>query len=341
VRAIAEAVRQAIPAATGLTGSVGAGTSKLIAKIASELAKPDGHLVVEAGAEGALLDPLPVSRLWGVGPATAERLRRLGVGTVQDLRAVPAGELVALLGPALGAALERLARADDDRPVVPVRESKSVSAEDTFPRDVVDLGRLHAELDLLSTRVAERLRRHHLAGRTVTVKVRRHDFVTVNRSTTLGAPTDDAATVRRAARRLLGQVDTSDGVRLLGVGVSGLADWAQGDLFAAADGTGGGGAHDDGTDRDGMNGADPARVDGSSAGLGSGAARRWVPGQDVAHRELGRGWVQGSGLGRVTVRLESRASAPGPVRTFAADDPDLSPVDPEPLGAVPDGPDVP
>jgi DNA polymerase-4 len=199
----------------------------------------------------------------------------------------------------------------------------------------VDLGRLHAELDLLSTRVAERLRRHHLAGRTVTVKVRRHDFVTVNRSTTLGAPTDDAATVRRAARRLLGQVDTSDGVRLLGVGVSGLADWAQGDLFAVADAPGAGGADAE----DEPDGADPRRVDGAPVDASSRAARRWVPGQDVAHRDLGRGWVQGCGLGRVTVRLESRASAPGPVRTFAADDPDLAAVDPEPLSAGPDGPD--
>jgi DNA polymerase-4 len=305
--ATAARVKAGIRERTGLTASVGAGTSKLVAKIASELDKPDGLVVVAPGTELELLDPMPVTRLWSVGPVTAERLRRAGVHTVSQLRRVDEAELVGLLGRAHGSLLARLSRAEDDRPVSAERGSKSVSIEDTFDRDVVERAILAATLERMAERVCRRLRGSALAGRTVTVKIRQHDFATHSRSATLRGPSDDVRVIAPVARRLLGEIDTSDGIRLLGVGVSGLADWSQEDLFADH--------HADGQDESSA-AADPDPP---------GSPARWVAGQDVMHEEYGPGWVWGAGLGRVTVRFETRESGPGPVRTLAADDPRLSP----------------
>ncbi|GIF12130.1 DNA polymerase IV [Actinoplanes teichomyceticus] len=218
----------------GVTGSIGAASSKLLAKIGSDLHKPDGLTVVPPGAELAVLHPLPVSRLGGVGPATEQRLHRSGVRTVGDLAAVPLELLVDWFGTAHGTGLYRLARAQDDRPVVSEREAKSVSAEETFDVDVTDPVRLHRELDLLAARVAGRLRGNGLTGRTVNIKVRHHDFTTVTRAVTREQPTDDGRLIAHLARRLLAEIDTSGGIRLLGVGVSALADFAQDDLFSGA-----------------------------------------------------------------------------------------------------------
>ena len=314
VRAAGAALKADVYAATGLRASVGAASSKLLAKIASDLEKPDGLVVVPPGTERALLDPMPVTKLWSVGPATADRLRRAGVHTVAELAGVPEGELVALLGQAHGRMLARLSRADDDRPVSAHRESKSVSVEDTFERDVVERAVLTDVLDRMSGRVCHRLREAGFSGRTVTVKIRRHDFATLSRSATLAGPTDDMRVVAATARRLLGEIDTTDGIRLLGVGISGLSDWSQEDLFTARDDAA------DGAD-EGADAAAPAGRDAPEVP----AARRWLPGQDVRHAEHGDGWVWGSGLGRVTVRFETRHTAPGRVRTFAVDDPDLAP----------------
>ena len=118
--------------------SVGAGTSKLVAKIASDLDKPDGLLVVPPGDELAVLHGLPVTRLWGVGPATAQRLQRIGVATVAELAAIPVDELIGVVGQSVGSGLAAQARAQDDRPVIADRETKSVGAEETFDTDVVD-----------------------------------------------------------------------------------------------------------------------------------------------------------------------------------------------------------
>ncbi|GAA0637786.1 DNA polymerase IV [Sporichthya brevicatena] len=303
VRTVAADLKAAVHDATGLTASVGAGTSKLIAKIASDLDKPDGLVVVEPGTELDLLHPMPVRKLWTVGPATAERLRRAGVHTVADLAAVDETELVGLLGQAHGKLLARLSRGEDDRPVSPHRESKSVSVEDTFERDVVERALLTENCDRMAATVSRRLRAASLSGRTVTVKIRRHDFQSHTRSTTLPGPTDDARTIAATARRLLAEIDTSDGIRLLGVGVSGLVDWAQEDLFA-----------EDADDEVPEPAPEPAEP----------AVRRWTPGQDVRHAVHGDGWVQGSGVGRVTVRFETRWTPPGRIRTFAIDDPDLT-----------------
>jgi DNA polymerase IV len=295
----------------GITGSVGVASSKLVAKIASELDKPDGLVVVPHGSERELLRPMQVTVIPGVGPATAERLRRVGVHTIEDLEQISADELVRLVGQSHGRSLYRLARAEDDRPVVPERESKSVSIEDTFDTDLVDPTLLKAIVERHAARVCERLRALKLSGRTVTVKIRMHDFTTHTRSATLAGPTDDAKTVSRLARTLVTDVDTSAGVRLLGVGVSGLADWIQEDLFADTD---------DDEDRT------ATQIAVATAALEAHDQRpRWVPGMDVAHVLHGPGWVWGAGLGRVTVRFETAETGPGPVRTLAADDPALSP----------------
>ncbi len=313
VTALARRLKADIAAATGgVTGSVGIGSSKLMAKIASDLDKPDGLVVVPPGTELDVLHPLPVTRLGGVGPATAERLRQVGVGTVAQLAAKSLPDLVALAGRAHGTGLYQLARAEDDRPVVAEREAKSVSQESTFERDLTDLSQLNRLVDSMAARVGERLRASALSGRTVTVKLRRYDFTTLTRSQTLPQPTDDARQVASIARRLLAEAGTGGGLRLLGVGVSGLSQYAQGDLFAddvaAAEVED---APDDGP-------AEPAPP----------SDRRWWPGQDVVHDELGPGWVWGRGLGRVTVRFEGPLTPPGPVRTLAADDPALHPGDP-------------
>lgn len=290
----------------GLTGSVGIGTSKFIAKIASDLDKPDGLVVVAPGNERDLLRPMQVTVIPGVGPATAENLRRIGVHTVAELEEISEEELVRVVGRSHGHGLYLLARAEDDRPVVPEREAKSVSVEDTYETDHVDRRLLEALLERQARKVTERLRRAKLSGRTVTVKIRLHDFSTHTRSATLPGPTDDARTVARVARTLLGEVDTSGGVRLLGVGVSGLADWIQDDLFADEEEA-------------------PADVDEATESALAAISRRrvWAPGMDVAHSEHGRGWVWGSGRGVVTVRFETAETGPGRVLSLRSDDPAL------------------
>lgn len=307
VREVAAALKREIHERTQLTASVGAATSKLLAKIASDLGKPDGLVVIEPGTELDVLRPMPVRALWGVGPATADRLARIGARTIADLGLVTEDELVDLLGQAHGQAVYRLARGEDDRPVVAERPMKSVSVEDTFDRDIVDRALLGALAERMSSRVCARLRADGLSGRTVTLKVRLPDFTTLSRSATLAGPTDDERVVARLARRLLDEVDTTSGVRLLGLGVSGLADWVQDDLFTA----------------ESMPVADAADVGPADVTQIGHLPRRWIPGMDVVHAAYGPGWVWGAGLGRVTVRFETQNTGPGPVRTLAEDDPDL------------------
>lgn len=309
----AEQLRAQVAEVTGgLTASVGVGSSKFIAKVASDLDKPDGLVVVAPGTERELLRPMSVTVIPGVGPSTAQRLRRVGIQTVADLETVSLEELVRLIGKAHGAGLYALARAEDDRPVQPERETKSVSSEGTYDTDITDRSLMAHLLTRQANEVAGRLRRHGLSGRTVTIKVRLHDFTTLNRSTTLPAPTDNGATIARLARALLTDIDVSGGVRLLGVGVSGLADWIQEDLFGES---GQDSAHPD----DAMAGPEPPPLPRARDRSG------WAPGMDVVHDDFGRGWVWGSGRGVVTVRFETAQTAPGPVRSFAIDDPQLHP----------------
>ncbi|KOU97613.1 DNA polymerase IV [Streptomyces sp. XY58] len=342
-RATGERLRADIRAATGLSGSVGLAGSKMLAKVASEEAKPAGLLLIEPGTERELLAPMSVRTLPGVGPATGEHLRRAGITTVGELAEAGEDELVRMVGRAHGAGLYRMALGLDDRPVVAERDAKSVSVEDTFDVDLHDRVRIRGEVQRLADRCVQRLRGSGHSGRTIVLKVRRYDFSTLTRSETLRGPTDDPAVVREAAARLLEAVDTTGGVRLLGVGVTGLADYTQEDLFAQSsaaeaeaeaaehedDGAGGAGgaAEPEAT----VGGAGPSEGPERSGEPQEAPERRWTAGSDVRHVLYGPGWVQGSGVGRVTVRFEQPGSEPGRVRTFRVDDPDLAPSDPLPL----------
>lgn len=215
-------LRERIRDETGLTASVGAATTKFLAKIASDMAKPDGMLVVAAGRESEFLRPLPVEKLWGVGPATFERLERMGVRTIGDVADVPLDALVAALGDASGTHLHALAHNLDGRAVETHRAAKSIGAEETFAVDLTAAAELDRELLRLTDRVMSRVRSAGVTARTVTVKVRYADFETVTRARTLDTPSDTAATVLRVARSLLGCVDLARGVRLLGVHASQL-----------------------------------------------------------------------------------------------------------------------
>ena len=230
--AIAEAIRARVATEIGIGCSVGIAPTKFVAKLASEAAKPrastagidpgPGVVLVGPGEVLDFLHPLPVQALWGVGPKTLERLRRMGVTTVGELAALPRDGLRSALGKAQGAHLHDLANGIDPRDVEPDQAVKSISHEETFAHDHHDHDTLHHELVRLTDAVAARLRDARLAGRTVTVKVRFGDFSTVTRSVTLPHTVDDAPTVLAAADGLLGGVDPTPGVRLLGVGVSGL-----------------------------------------------------------------------------------------------------------------------
>lgn len=321
VLALAEDLRADIHRRTGLTASVGVAGSKLMAKIASEQAKPDGLVLVEPGQERAVLGPMPVRALPGVGPATEQVLRRAGLNTVADLAEAGESELVQLLGKAHGAGVHQMSTGLDDRPVVADQDAKSVSVEDTFEVDLADRDRVLREVDVLAARCVRRLRAAGRSGRTVVLKVRRFDFSTLTRSETLRGPTDEEAVIVETARRLASQVDITGGVRLLGVGVSQLADYTQEDLFAQA-------VREEAGEPEATEGE--AEED-EGPGTGAPAVRHWMPGQDVRHAELGPGWVQGSGVGRVTVRFETPWSGPGRVRTFAVEDPALEPARPLPL----------
>ena len=308
VTAFAEDLRSRVREVTGgLTASVGVASSKFLAKIASDLDKPDGLVVVAPGTERELLRPMHVKVIPGVGPATVERLRRAGIHTVEELERVTEDELVRQVGRSLGSALFQLARAEDDRAVVPDRETKSVSVEGTYEHDLTDRRQMEAIVTRQAAEVAKRMRTSGLSGRTISLKVRMYDFTTLSRSATLPAPTENAATIARLARQLLADLDTSGGVRLLGVGVSGLADWVQEDLFA-----------DDSTEE-----PEPEPVDRPEEAGARPRGTTWAPGMDVVHDEHGRGWVWGAGRGVVTVRFETAETPPGPVRSFSAEDPAL------------------
>jgi len=219
---IAATLQARIAAETGLPSSFGVATNKLVAKIATNVGKPKGLVVVPPGEEAAFLAPLPMSMLWGVGPKTQARLAELGLRTIGDLAAWPAADLEQRFG-AWGADLARHARGIDDRPVETEREAKSISKETTFARDVSDRAELRRTLLELCDQVGASLRRQGLVARTVKLKLRWPPFETITRQSTLPQPTDLDAEIFEAAFALF-QTAWGRGrpVRLVGVGVSGL-----------------------------------------------------------------------------------------------------------------------
>jgi DNA polymerase-4 len=232
--AIARSIKQAIREELQLTASVGVASSKLVAKIASELRKPDGLVVVAPGDEAAFLAPLPIWRLWGVGPQTRKVLADHGVATIGDLAALPEDVLRRRFG-RQGPVLAARARGIDPSPVADAMDAKSVSHEHTFDADTRDRELIERTLLALSEGVAGRLRKAGIKAATVGVKVRGSDFATVTRQRTLAAPTDQTDEVYRTALALARPEMRGIAVRLLGVAASGLTEREQLALFEAPD----------------------------------------------------------------------------------------------------------
>jgi len=232
--AIARRIRAAVRDEVGLTASVGAATTKLVAKIASDLRKPDGLVVVPPGEEAAFLAPLPIRRLWGVGEQTRVVLAEHGVRTIGDLAELPVDVLVRRLG-AHGATLHDRARGIDPSPVTGDVAAKSVSHEHTFDVDTTDAEVIERTLLALAEGVASRLRAGGVRASTIAVKVRDSGFNTVTRQRTLPEPTDLADPIFRAALELVRPEVRGRRIRLLGVGAHGLGEPAQMSLFATED----------------------------------------------------------------------------------------------------------
>ncbi len=231
VESFCEALRARIREVTGLVASVGAGSGKQIAKIASGLAKPDGIRVVRRDEERVLLDGLPVRRLWGIGPVAEEKLHRLGIDTIGALAALSDAEAANILGGTVGPALHQLARGIDDRPVAENGPAKQISAESTFPEDLTTLDQLREAVGSIGDHAHTRLVKDGRGARTVTVKLKKSDMSILTRSATLPYATTDAATLIAIARRLLLDPIEVGPIRLVGVGFSGLSDVRQESLF--------------------------------------------------------------------------------------------------------------
>jgi DNA polymerase IV len=221
-RARARQLKNQVGAETRLVCSVGLAPNKLLAKIASDLDKPDGLYVLEPERMLEAVGDRPATLLPGVGPRTAERLARLDVRTVAELAHADQAALSRALGPRLGRELRERALGNDSRPVVTERERKSESRETTFAADVSDRAALRSTLDRLADSVCDGLAKHGFAGRTVTMKIRLRPFRTFTRSRTIDRPTCDPAVVRAIARRLLDEFELDAPVRLLGIGVAAL-----------------------------------------------------------------------------------------------------------------------
>jgi DNA polymerase-4 len=304
VGAFCQDLRAKVRATTGLVASVGAGSGKQIAKIASGLAKPDGIRVVRRDEESVLLQGLPVRALWGIGPVAEDKLRRLGIETIGAFAALSGAEAANILGPTVGSALHRLARGVDDRPVAENAPAKQISAESTFPEDLTTLDQLREAAGPIGEHAHARLEKDGRGARTVTIKLKKSDMSTLTRSATLPYATTDAATLTAMARRLLLDPVDIGPIRLVGVGFSGLTDVRQESLFPDLELV----AEEVSGTALGQTVTDPAAT-----------PPAWRVGDDVVHTEYGHGWIQGAGHGVMTIRFETRGTGPGPVHTFPDD----------------------
>ena len=231
---IGRLIKARIAEDVGLTASVGVAPNKFLAKLASDLEKPDGFVVIGADEVQARLAVLPVGKLWGVGKVTEKELKQHGINTIGDLLQVPREALTSRFGDHAARLLE-LAVGHDERPVIPVHEARSVGNEITFATDIAAADELRGILDHLAEKVAWRLRRHNLRGRTITLKARYPDFTTHTRSVTLDHAAQSTTEIRAAARRLLTHKLGRAGrpLRLIGVAASQLEgeEAGQGELF--------------------------------------------------------------------------------------------------------------
>ncbi|MGL5829955.1 MAG: DNA polymerase IV, partial [Angustibacter sp.] len=237
----ARRLRERVYARTGLRASIGLAPSKSLAKLASEAAKPDGLRVIFPRQALEFLWGLSARALPGVGPATGARLAAIGVHSVRELAELTEAEAERVLGVAHGRTLLMLARGVDRRPIVPHREVKSISVESTFAQDLVERFRVELELDRLAGRLADRLARAGAAGHTITVKIRYADFSLRTRSASPKGSVTQVHEIAAQARRIVAELDPqgyakAGGIRLLGIAISGLAEWVQADLWGPRDG---------------------------------------------------------------------------------------------------------
>jgi len=220
--ALAADLKARVRKETGLTLSIGVGSNKTVAKIASDLGKPDGLVVVSPGEEASFLEPLPVRALWGIGPKTEALVAGAGIRTIGELARADPAQIIQILG-SRAPLLQGMARGVDDRPVETEHERKSVGAETTFARDLSDGPELREALAGIAAEVARRLRAEGAKAHTVAIKLRYADFRTITRQRLLPAPLDDAEAIAQTAAALLDKVLASgDRFRLLGVHGSGL-----------------------------------------------------------------------------------------------------------------------
>ncbi|WP_420712884.1 DNA polymerase IV [Gordonia sp. MP11Mi] len=314
---LAAAMRASIRAETGLAASVGLGSGKQIAKIASGLAKPDGLRAVLPSTELEFLHGLPVRKLWGIGPVSGDRLGRLGVETIGDFAALAETEVASVLGATVGPALHRLAHGIDHRPVAERADAKQISAESTFATDIIDLAGMRAAVSSAASHAHRRLLNDGRGARTVVVKHRLSDMSILTRSSTLSTATTDLGALTTAAYRVMLDPLDIGPVRLVGVGYSGLDDVRQDSLFPELDAIPG--------EKDDESSPAQASV---QVPRGPASADDWPTGTDVTHSEHGHGWVQGGGHGFVTVRFETRTTGPGRTRNFRLPEPLLKHADP-------------
>lgn len=220
---IAQQVKGKIKQQVGITASAGIAHNKFLAKLASELRKPDGLVWIKPEEVTRVLHPLPIERLWGVGPKTAGKLTSLGIKTIGELAAYQPQLLIRALGTAQAEHLQRLAHGWDDRPVVLGEEAKSMGHEHTWPMDVADLDEVEAVLLHLAEKVGRRLRQDGMVGKTVALKLRYHDFTTITRHSTLREATNLDREIYLAARELLRKAYNGQLVRLIGVSMQNLS----------------------------------------------------------------------------------------------------------------------
>lgn len=219
--AIGRAIKEEIRSAVHLTASVGIAPNKFLAKMASDMKKPDGLCIIPYGREREVLAPLPVRRLWGVGEVTEKKLLAAGFRTIADIQEAPPEKLSALLGNQ-GALLKDLSFGIDDRPVVSSKQVKSIGDESTYEYDLTDRPKIDREIAIHSDIVAQRLRRHDLAARTISLKIRFASFKTIMRSLSLEERTNLQETINSACQTLLSRIPLTEGIRLIGVTASNL-----------------------------------------------------------------------------------------------------------------------
>ena len=219
--AIGRAIKEEIRSAVHLTASVGIAPNKFLAKMASDMKKPDGLCIIPYGREREVLAPLPVRRLWGVGEVTEKKLLAAGFRTIADIQEAPPEKLSALLGNQ-GTLLKNLSFGIDDRPVVSSRQVKSIGDESTYEYDLTDRQKIDREIAIHSDIVAQRLRRHDLAARTISLKIRFASFKTIMRSLSLEEGTNLQETIDSTCQTLLSRIPLTEGIRLIGVTASNL-----------------------------------------------------------------------------------------------------------------------